>query len=62
VEKSLPGWLDLASLLLTVFLLWFGFSQLGLILHGLNLWRGESPFAALLEIFQRRDSQSKTDA
>lgn len=61
VEKSLPGWLDLASLLLTVFLLWFGFSQLGLILHGLNLWRGKSPFAALLDIFQMRDSHSKTE-
>jgi hypothetical protein len=40
---SLPGWIDRALVGLTVFLLWFGFSQFGLILHGLNLWKGGNP-------------------
>ena len=40
VIKSLPGWIDRASVILTIFLLWFGFSQFGLFLHGLNLWHG----------------------
>jgi len=44
---SLPGWIDRASSILTVFLLWFGFSQFGLLLHGLALWRGEYPPAIL---------------
>jgi len=43
---SLPGWIDRASALLTIFLLWFTFSQFGLILHGLTLWRGGSPLEA----------------
>lgn len=44
---SIPAWLDLASFSLTVFLLWFAFSQLGLILHGLSVWRGENPLGVL---------------
>lgn len=44
---SLPGWIDRASVSLTVFLLWFGFSQFGLILHGLNLWKGGNPLEGL---------------
>lgn len=44
---ALPGWLDTASLVLTVFLLWFGFAQFGLFLHGLTLWRGGDPLAEL---------------
>lgn len=61
VEKSLPGWLDLASLLLTVFLLWFGFSQLGLILHGLNLWRGNDPLSPVREMFKKQDQAKVQD-
>lgn len=45
--KSLPGWIDRASIILTVFLLWFGFSQFGLLLHGLNLRRGGNPLRVL---------------
>ncbi len=44
---SLPGWIDRASVILTFFLLWFGFSQFGLLLHGLNLWKGGNPLEAL---------------
>ena len=45
--ESLPGWIDRASVILTFFLLWFGFSQFGLLLHGLNLWKGGNPLEAL---------------
>ena len=48
--EALPGWIDRASVILTVFLLWFGFSQFGLILHGLNLWKGGNP----LEVLKRK--------
>jgi hypothetical protein len=47
LTASLPVWIDRASIILTVFLLWFGFSQVGLILHGLNLWKGGNPLAVL---------------
>ena len=46
IEKT-PKWIDQASIILTVFLLWFGFSQFGLILHGLSMRRGENPFSVL---------------
>jgi hypothetical protein len=45
--ESLPGWVDTASIALTVFLLWFAFSQAGLFLHGLDFWRGGNPFKIL---------------
>lgn len=45
--EALPNWIDRASAILTVFLLWFGLSQFGLLLHGLAVWRGENPFAGL---------------
>ena len=38
---ALPGWVQGTSLTLTIFLAWFGFSQVGLMLHGLNLWKGK---------------------
>jgi len=44
---SLPGWIDRASIIMTVFLLWFGLSQFGLLLHGLVLWRGGDPLVVL---------------
>jgi uncharacterized phage infection (PIP) family protein YhgE len=47
VTESLPRWLDNASIIITVFLLWFGFSQFGLLLHGLSLWQGGNPLASL---------------
>jgi chromosome segregation ATPase len=46
-EQSLPGWIDKASISLTIFLLWFAFSQAGLFLIGLTAWKGGDPFAVL---------------
>lgn len=45
--ESAPRWIDNASLSLTVGLLWFGFSQFGLILHGLGMKRGVDPLEVL---------------
>lgn len=47
VIASLPRWLDNASGLLTIFLLWFGLSQFGLLLHGLSWWQGGHPLGVL---------------
>lgn len=44
LKDSAPGWIDSASLSLSVVLSWFAFSQLGLILHGLAIWRGKNPW------------------
>ena len=41
LTEKLPRWLDHLSVFLAVFLLWFAFSQVGLLLHGLASWRGE---------------------
>jgi hypothetical protein len=41
--ESLPGWIETASISLTIFLIWLGFSQVSLILHGLSLWMGSDP-------------------
>ena len=40
---SLPVWIDRTSVYLTIFLIWFGFSQFSLFLHGLSIKRGEDP-------------------
>lgn len=45
--SGLPGWVDQACVALTVFFLWFGLSQIGLLLHGLAGYRGGNPLAAL---------------
>jgi len=42
-----PKWIDRASISLTLFLLWFGLSQFGLLLHGRMILRGENPLDAL---------------
>ncbi len=44
---SLPGWVDSASVILTVILFWFGFSQISLFLHALEWWQGGDPLAML---------------
>lgn len=50
LKESAPGWIDNASLSLSVVLFWLAFSQLGLILHGLAIWRGGNP----LEVLDKR--------
>jgi hypothetical protein len=50
LKESAPGWIDNASISLTVVLFWFAFSQLGLMLHGLSIWHGENPFAILKKL------------
>jgi len=45
--ESLPGWITGASIGLTIFLLWFGFSQVSLILHGISIWQGGDPLTAV---------------
>lgn len=52
-----PKWIDQASIALTIFLLWFGLSQFGLLLHGLNLQQGSDPFLVL----RRRKVNVRTD-
>ncbi len=47
VKESLPLWMDLASTFLTIFLLWFGLSQVSLFLHGRGILRGENPWEGL---------------
>ncbi|MCC6298574.1 MAG: hypothetical protein IT314_04705 [Anaerolineales bacterium] len=47
LKDSLPLWIDLASLFLTLFLLWFGLSQVSLLLHGRAILRGENPWEGL---------------
>jgi len=44
---ALPVWIDRASIYLTIFLLWFGLSQFGLLLHGHLILRGQNPLDAL---------------
>ena len=46
VLENGPKWIDQASIILTVFLVWFGLSQFGLLLHGLALWRWVNPHLA----------------
>jgi len=49
--ESLPGWIETASIGLTIFLLWFGLSQLSLIQNGLSIWRDSDLQADLREQF-----------
>jgi hypothetical protein len=45
--EAAPKWIDQASIVLTVFLLWFGLSQLSLLLHGLSVYAGGDPLIVL---------------
>ena len=42
VREALPVWINTASILLTLILLWFGLSQVSLFQHGRALLRGEN--------------------
>ncbi len=44
---STPRWINESAVGLTLFLLWFGISQFGLILHGLAMEQGGNPLAVL---------------
>ncbi len=46
-KTGLPGWINGASIVLTLILIWSGLSQFGLILHGLTLRGGGDPLAVL---------------
>jgi hypothetical protein len=58
VMASVPRWINEAAVGLTIFLLWFGISQFGLVLHGLALRQGADPFVVL----RRMRSGSNFDA
>jgi hypothetical protein len=45
LKVEFPIWINRAAIILTVFLVWFGLSQFGMLLHGLAAWRGENPLA-----------------
>jgi len=47
LSEDLPTWIDRTSISLTLFLLWFGLSQFGLLLHGLSIRRGNNPLEGL---------------
>ena len=51
VLENAPKWIDQASIILTVFLVWFGFSQFSLVMHGVAMQRGVDP---LQKIWQER--------
>lgn len=55
--EGTPRWIDQASVGLTIFLLWFILSQLGLLLHGVNLLRGGDP----LRVLRRPRVEVQTD-
>jgi len=44
---NVPGWIDRASISITIFLLWFGLSQFSLFLHGRMIRLGEDPLDVL---------------
>jgi predicted nucleic acid-binding Zn-ribbon protein len=46
IERT-PRWIDQASIALSIFLFWFAISQIGLLLHGLNMRRGGDPFLVM---------------
>ena len=47
LQANFPGWITRSALGLTIFLLWFAFSQFGLLLHGLSAWRGRDVLAGI---------------
>ncbi len=47
VLANAPKWIDQASIILTVFLAWFGLSQFSLLLHGIAVQRGANPLLAV---------------
>ena len=58
---STPRWINEAAVGLTLFLLWFGISQFGLVLHGLALREGADPLAVLRRLIRPRDYDAFVD-
>ena len=59
--SSTPRWINEAAVGLTLFLLWFGISQFGLVLHGLALRQGDDPYIVLRRLRSRPDFDSYVD-
>lgn len=47
LKVKFPDWITRTAIWLTVFLLWFAFSQFSLFLHGLSILHGENPLKSL---------------
>jgi uncharacterized protein YoxC len=47
IKAHMPRWINESAVGLTLFLLWFGISQFGLVLHGLAMRQGADPLAIL---------------
>jgi DNA repair exonuclease SbcCD ATPase subunit len=47
ILENTPKWINQASIILTVFLLWFGLSQFSMLMHGIALQRGMDPLLAI---------------
>ena len=47
IRASAPRWINESAVGLTLFLIWFGISQFGLVLHGLAMRQGYDPLAVL---------------
>jgi uncharacterized membrane-anchored protein YhcB (DUF1043 family) len=58
---SAPRWINASAIGLTLFLLWFGISQFGLVLHGLALREGADVFAPLRRLRERREVEAYVD-
>lgn len=59
--SSTPRWINETAIGLTLFLLWFGISQFGLLLHGLALRQGDDPYVVLRRLRSRPDFDSYVD-
>lgn len=47
ILENAPLWIDRASIVLTIFLFWFGLSQWSLLLHAIAIQRGLNPWLAV---------------
>ena len=59
--SATPRWINKAAAGLTLFLLWFGISQFGLVLHGLALRQGDDPFIVLRRLKGGNDYDAYVD-
>jgi hypothetical protein len=59
--NSTPRWINESAVGLTLFLLWFGISQFGLVLHGLALRQGADIFLPVRRLRERREVEAYVD-